>query len=245
MAREDTRLASVQPGSPRIAGIRRLILASGSPRRRQLLPLLGLPFVIKKVSVDERSLVAEPPTELVLRVSQLKALAVPVLSAAEGNGVRPDELVVAADTIVVLDGEVLGKPADQADAARMLSGLRSRPHVVYSGISVYLPAMQRMETELGQSSVWMRDYTDEELAQYVASGDPLDKAGAYAIQHPEFDPVSRVEGCWLSVMGLPLCHLGRALAKFGVVVPSNVPGACRAFSQRECEVFPEILMIGR
>jgi septum formation protein len=245
MAREDSRLALVQPGSPGIAGIRRLILASGSPRRRQLLPLLGLPFVIKRVSVDERPLVAEPPTELVLRVSQLKALAVPVLSAAEGNGVRPDELVVAADTIVVLDGEVLGKPAGQADAAHMLSGLRNRPHVVYSGISVYLPAMQRMETELGQSSVWMRDYTDEELARYVASGDPLDKAGAYAIQHPEFDPVSRVEGCWLSVMGLPLCHLGRALAKFGVVVPANVAGACQAFSQRECDVFPEILMIER
>jgi septum formation protein len=245
MVREDASLASVQLGSPRIAGIRRLILASGSPRRRQLLPLLGLPFVIKTVSVDERPLLAEPPTELVLRVSQLKALAVPVLSAGEGNRVRRDELVVAADTIVALDGEVLGKPVDRADAARMLSGLRDRPHVVYSGISVYHPAMQRMETELAQSSVWMRDYTDEEIAHYVASGDPLDKAGAYAIQHPVFDPVSRVEGCWLSVMGLPLCQLGRALSKFGVVVPANVPGACQAFNQRECDVFPEILITGR
>jgi septum formation protein len=245
MAREDTRPAPVKFDSPRNVGIRRLILASGSPRRRQLLPLLGLPFVIKTVSVDERPLLAEPPTELVLRVSQLKALAVPVQSAVGGNGVRRDELVIAADTIVSLDGEVLGKPADRADAARMLSGLRNRPHVVYSGIGVYHPAMQRMETELAESSVWMRNYTDEEIAHYVASGDPLDKAGAYAIQHPVFDPVSRVEGCWLSVMGLPLCHLGRALAKLGVVVPANVPGACQAFNQRECDVFPGIGIAGR
>lgn len=241
MAREDSRLALVQPGSPGIAGIRRLILASGSPRRRQLLPLLGLPFVIKRVSVDERPLVAEPPTELVLRVSQLKALAVPVLSAAEGNGVRPDELVVAADTIVVLDGEVLGKPADQADAAHMLSGLRNRPHVVYSGISVYLPAMQRMETELGQSSVWMRDYTDEELARYVASGDPLDKAGAYAIQHAGFRPVAGLSDCYAAVVGLPLCHLARALKRLDLQVPADIAVLCQEHHNYQCPVFDQIL----
>jgi septum formation protein len=219
------------------SGIRRLILASGSPRRRQLLPLMGLPFVIKTVGVDERALDGEPPTELVLRVSQAKAVAV--------DRVRPDELVVAADTIVVLDGEVLGKPADPGDATRMLHRLRGRPHLVYSGVSVWHPARRRMVRELAESTVWMRDYADAEVASYVESGDPLDKAGAYAIQHPGFDPVSRVEGCRLSVIGLPLCHLGRALAKFGVVVPSNVPGACQAFNQRNCDVSPEILSIGR
>ena len=210
------------------SGIRRLILASGSPRRRQLLPLLGLPFVIKIAGVDERVLDGEPPTELVLRVSQAKALGV--------NDDRPDELVVAADTIVVLDGQVLGKPTDAEDAARMLRYLRGRPHVVYSGVAVWHPARRRLIRELAESTVWMRDYTDAEVASYVESGDPLDKAGAYAIQHPGFDPVSRVEGCRLSVMGLPLCHLGRALAKFGVVVPANVPRACQAFNQRDCDV---------
>ena len=218
------------------SGIRRLILASGSPRRRQLLPLLGLPFIIKTANVDERALDGEAPTELVLRVSQAKALAV--------NEVRADELVVAADTIVLLDGKVLGKPADAEDAARMLTDLRGRAHLVYSGIGVWQPARRRMVTELAESIVWMRDYSEAEIAAYVDSGDPLDKAGAYAIQHPGFDPVSRVEGCRLSVMGLPLCHLGRALARFGVVVPANVPGACQAYNQYACTVAPDILAAG-
>jgi septum formation protein len=219
------------------SGIRRLILASGSPRRRQLLPLLGIPFVVKTVQVDERALAGEPPTELVLRVSQAKALA--------ANGVRPDELVVAADTIVVLDGAVLGKPGDPGEATMMLRRLRGRPHLVYSGVSVWHPARRRMVRELAESAVWMRDYSDSEIASYVQSGDPLDKAGAYAIQHPEFDPVSRVEGCGLSVVGLPLCHLARALAKFGIVVPANVPGACQAFNQRDCDMSSGFLDIRR
>lgn len=222
-------------GQRHFVRIRRLILASGSPRRRQLLPLLGLPFVIKTAGVDERALEGEPPTELVLRVSQAKALAV--------NDVRPDELVVAADTIVVLDGQVLGKPLDPDGASQMLRRLRGRLHLVYSGVSVWHPAMQRMVCELAESAVWMRDYSDAEIASYVDSGDPLDKAGAYAIQHPGFDPVSRVEGCRLGVMGLPLCHLGRALARFGVAVPANVPGACQAFNQRDCTLAPEMLVV--
>jgi septum formation protein len=215
------------------SGIRRLILASGSPRRRQLLSLLGLPFVIKAAGMDESALDGEPPTELVLRVSQAKALAI--------GSVRSDELVIAADTIVALEGDALGKPADPEEAARMLSRLRGRPHLVYSGIAVWHPARRRMVCELSESVVWMRDYDQDELDAYVESGDPLDKAGAYAIQHPEFDPVSRVEGCWLNVMGLPLCHLERALGRFGVRVPPNVPGTCKAFNQRDCSAFAEIL----
>lgn len=215
------------------SGIRRLILASGSPRRRQLLSLLGLPFVIKAAGVDESQLDGERPADLVLRVSLAKAQAV--------RDVRPDELVVAADTIVVLDGEVLGKPAGPEEAIEMLARLRGRPHIVYSGVSLWHPDSRQTLSELGESTVWMRDYTDEEMAAYVDSGDPLDKAGAYAIQHPVFDPVSRVDGCSLSVMGLPLCHLGRALAEFGIVVPPNVPGTCRAFNQRDCAAALQIL----
>jgi len=215
------------------SGIRRLILASGSPRRRQLLSLLGMSFVIKAVGVDESPLYGEPPTEVALRVSQVKALSI--------ADVRSDELVVAADTIVVLDGQMLGKPDGPEEATRMLNLLRGRPHMVYSGVTVWQPASRSMACELAGSAVWMREYDDDEVAGYVASGDPLDKAGAYAIQHPEFDPVSRVEGCWLNVMGLPLCHLARALTRFGVRVPANVPGACQAFNQRQCEVSSDIL----
>lgn len=210
------------------AGIRRLILASSSPRRRQLLSLLGLRFVIKAVSVEERQRAGEPPTDMVLRVSQEKASAVRDASA--------DELVVAADTIVVLDGAILGKPRDEQEATEMLQRLRGRSHLVYTGISVWHRPQRRMVSELGESRVWMREYTDEEISSYVASGDPLDKAGAYAIQHAEFSVASDVEGCWLNVMGLPLCLLGRALSDFGVVIPPDVPGSCRAFSQRDCDL---------
>jgi len=208
--------------------IRRLILASGSPRRRQLLSLLGLPFVIKAAGVDEQTLAGESPSELVARVSQAKVRA--------ASDVRHDELVVAADTIVVLDGRVLGKPVDPIDAVRMLQDLRGRAHLVYSGVSVWHPATDRLVYELAESQVWMRAYSDAEIERYVDGGDPMDKAGAYGIQHAGFKPVERVEGCWLSVMGLPLCHVQRALESFGVAVPADVPGSCRAFNQIECTV---------
>ncbi len=210
--------------------IRRLILASGSPRRRELISLLGLPFIIRAANVDERQLDGESPAEMVVRLSQAKARSI--------GDARRDELVIAADTVVALDGQVLGKPAGPDDAARMLRLLRGRLHNVYSGISAWHPAGERLVSELSDSAVWMRDYTDDEIARYVDSGDPLDKAGAYAIQHPVFDPVSRVEGCWLSVMGFPLCHLGRALAQFDVRLAPDVPGVCRVFSQRDCAVPP-------
>lgn len=219
-----------------VYGIRRLVLASGSPRRRQLLSLMGIPFIIKAAAVDESPFWGEAPTELVLRVSQAKAFA--------ANEIRIDELVVAADTIVVLDGDVLGKPSSTDDAVQMLRRLRGRTHMVYTGISVWHAASRRLVSALAGTAVWMRDYEDDEISEYVESGDPLDKAGAYAIQHPQFDPVSHVEGCRVNVMGLPLCHLGRALAEFGVLVPTNVPGTCRAFSQRDCTVSLDIQSTG-
>ncbi len=210
--------------------IRRLILASGSPRRRELISLLGVPFIIRAADVDERQLDGESPADMVVRLSQVKAQSI--------GDARCDELVIAADTVVALDGKVLGKPADPDEAAYMLRLLRGRTHNVYSGISAWHPVSERLVSELANSAVWMRDYGDDEIARYVDSGDPMDKAGAYAIQHPVFDPVARVEGCWLSVMGFPLCHLGRALAQFGVSTEPDVPGVCRVFSQRECTVPP-------
>jgi MAF protein len=208
--------------------IRRLVLASGSPRRRQLLSLLGIPFVIKAAGVDEQPLPGEAPSELALRVSQTKALSI--------HDLRADELVLAADTIVALGTDILGKPADQHEAAGMLARLRGRRHLVYTAVAVYYPTMRSMVCEIAETAVQMRNYSDAEIAAYVASGDPMDKAGAYAIQHPVFDPASQVDGCWLNVMGLPLCHVARALAQFGVDVPVGVPGTCQAFSQRTCPV---------
>lgn len=208
--------------------IRRLILASGSPRRRELISLLGVPFIIRAANADERQVDGESPAEMVVRLSQVKARSI--------GDARCDELVIAADTVVALDGKVLGKPVDRDDAVRMLRLLRGRLHNVYSGISAWHPAGGRMVSELANSAVWMRDYGDDEIARYVDSGDPMDKAGAYAIQHPVFDPVARIDGCWLSVMGFPLCHLGRALAQFGVGTKPDAPGVCRAFSQRDCTV---------
>lgn len=210
------------------SGIRRLILASASPRRRQLLTLLGIPFSPRPATVDESRLDGESPTDLVVRVSRAKAYATP--------DVRRDELVVAADTVVVLDEHILGKPGSPEEAIEMLRRLRGRSHLVYTGISVWQPANWRMVNELASSVVLMRDYTDAEIQAYVATGDPLDKAGAYAIQHRGFSPVRHIEGCWLTVMGLPLCHLRRALEAFGLQVPSNVPGSCRAFTHQVCEV---------
>lgn len=211
----------------------RLVLASASPRRRQLFSLLEVPFIAVAADVDEGGEEGETAQEMVCRLSLAKAEAVAVS--------YPDNLIVAADTIVVLDGDVLGKPADEAEAVAMLRRLRGRKHTVLSGVTVYHPTSGRAITELAESAVWMRAYADEEIARYAASGDPMDKAGAYAIQHQHFSPVERIEGCYASVMGLPLCHLARALAQLGLTLPVDVPQACQGFTGHRCHVAGEIL----
>jgi MAF protein len=211
----------------------RLVLASSSSRRRQLFSLLEVPFVAAAANVDEEIEEGESPQEMVCRLSLAKARAV-ALSYPEG-------LIVAADTIVVFDGEVLGKPADETEAVVMLRRLRGREHIVFSGVTAYHPASGRAITELAESAVWMRAYADEEVARYAASGDPLDKAGAYAIQHQSFSPVERIGGCYANVMGLPLCHLARALAQLGLMLPVDVPQACQGFTSHRCLVAGDIL----
>ena len=211
----------------------RLILASASPRRRELFSLLNVPFIAAAADVDEEIEEGESPQEMVCRLSLAKARAV-ALSYPEG-------LIVAADTTVALDGDVLGKPADEAEAVAMLRRLRGREHTVLSGVTVYHPASGRAITELAESTVLMRAYSDEEVSRYAASGDPLDKAGAYAIQHHDFSPVERIGGCYASVMGLPLCHLARALAQLGLMLPVDVSQACQGFTGHRCLVAGEIL----
>jgi len=206
--------------------MRPLILASASPRRQELLKALGLPFIVVPAEVDERQQTSESAAALVQSLSQAKAAAV----AAR----YPDAVIVGADTVVVLDGLVLGKPADAAEAGRMLRALRGRAHLVYSAVTALAAATGRQATAVSESRVWLRNYREAEIAAYVASGDPLDKAGAYAIQHRDFTPVARITGCYASVMGLPLGHLARVLAAVGVAVPVDVAQACQAATGAEC-----------
>ncbi len=207
-----------------------LVLASQSPRRRELLALLGLPFDIVAADVVETPRPGEGPAALVTRLSRDKARAI-----CSGS------LVVACDTVVALDGDILGKPRDAAEATAMLRRLRGRPHSVYSGVTVLEPSTGREQAAVAETTVVMRAYTDAELDAYVAGGDPMDKAGAYAIQHTGFHPVAEVRGCYANVIGLPLCHLTRCLRAWGIEPAHNVPIACQAHTGHPCAVYAAIL----
>jgi MAF protein len=196
-----------------------VILASGSPRRRELLAALGVAFEVRPPNVDESPLPGESPLDTQHRVTRLKARAA---------NARDDELVVAADTTVLLDGAMLNKPADAGDAGRMLRLLRGRAHEVQTCVVIRRGAQEWMGVQ--SSRVRMRDYGDDEIEAYIATGDPFDKAGAYAVQHPDFHPVADIEGCPLNVIGLPLCCLRRRLPD----LPDCAP-VCLAYSGRTCE----------
>lgn len=202
----------------------KLILASQSPRRRQLLAALGLAFSVDAADVDETPLPGEDPAALACRLCRAKAAAV----AAR----HPAAIVLAADTVVVLDGTLLGKPADPAEAVAMLRALRGRTHQVYTAVSV--AAEGEITAQLSLSNVTMRPYSDDEIAAYVATGDPLDKAGAYAIQHPLFSPVAAWEGCYAGIMGLPLALTRAMLAEAGVRVSRDVATACERLHTERC-----------
>lgn len=210
-----------------------LVLASASPRRRDLLALLDLPFVIRPAGVEEMNHSTESPAAMAVRLSQAKARA--TLTDVQSG------LIVAADTLVYLDGQLLGKPAGPAAAVDMLCRLRGRPHLVFSGVTLLDAQSRWKRTELAETAVWMRDYSDEEIAVYVASGDPLDKAGSYAIQYQNFSPVSRVDGCFANVMGLPLCHLYCMLREVGLAPSARPVAACDRFTGRTCRVALQIL----
>ncbi|MBX7235990.1 MAG: Maf family protein [Caldilineales bacterium] len=201
-----------------------LILASASPRRRQLLACLTPDFVIAAADIDESALPAEAPADHARRLAETKARVV--------AGRHPGEIVLAADTIVVLAGQILGKPAGAADARRMLSALRLAPHQVISAVAVAQPG--RLNSALHTSQVTMRDYTDAEIDAYIASGDPFDKAGAYAIQHAGFSPVASFDGCAASIMGLPLPVTATLLQAAGVGVTPGWPVACQTICGRCC-----------
>lgn len=216
------------------------ILASGSPRRRELLTLLKLPFKVIKPDdnlVDETPWPNESPPRLVARLSLDKAQAVAARLPDHIESTDHRQVIIAADTIVVADNQILGKPAHPAEATAMLKMLRQiQPHYVYSGLTVAPVSgtkLQQPITRIHQSRVWMRPYSDAEIAAYVASGDPLDKAGAYAIQSNHFAPVERLEGCFASVMGLPLGELAVALTQIDISL-HEVPVICSQYFNINC-----------
>ncbi len=180
-----------------------LLLASASPRRRELIRLLNVPFDTLSTDIDETPRPGESAPDLVMRLSRAKAQA--------AHEQHLTATIIACDTDVELNGAILGKPRDSEEASSMLRALRGRVHSVYGGITIC--DANSTETLLVRTRVWMRDYADAEIEAYVATGDPLDKAAAYAVQHPLFHPVARTEGCFSNVMGLALCHLYNALAR--------------------------------
>lgn len=220
----------------------KLILASTSPRRRELIQLLGHTVDLVAVRVDESPRIGETARDLVERLSREKA--------SQAAAHHPDAIVIAADTDVELDGQILGKPKDLPDAIRMLRALRGRDHLVYTGLcivkdgpkdprtlarSAVQPTVQVVET-----TVRMRAYTDAQIAEYVETGNPLDKAAAYAIQHNDFRPVASIGGCQANVMGLPLCHLYLALGRAGIEL-REPDIACQEHLKIVCPVAKGIL----
>ncbi|MBN2470125.1 MAG: septum formation inhibitor Maf [Anaerolineae bacterium] len=193
-----------------------LILASASPRRRDLLNTLGLPFEIVTSNVPEDLPPDISPEKAVRWLARLKAeiVAEPLQAG----------IVIGSDTEVVLEGQLLGKPTDPADACRMLRLLRGRSHRVISGIAVFDAAARRSgATSHVTTTVTMRNYTDAEIEAYVATGEPMDKAGAYAIQGRGGALVARIEGCYNNVVGFPLCEVVALLEGFGVRLDGVVP----------------------
>jgi septum formation protein len=188
--------------------VKPLVLASSSPRRRRLLRDAGVPFSVSTPAVDERPLPAELPAAHVRRLALAKARAVARALPATGGA----RWVLGADTVVVLDGKILGKPRDAGHAGRMLARLAGRTHAVLTGVALVPAAGGRARTAVVRSRVTMRPFDAETIRRYVAGGEPLDKAGAYAVQGKGRRLVSEVSGSLTNVIGLPMERLARMLA---------------------------------
>lgn len=183
-----------------------VVLASASPRRKELLAQLLPSFEVVVSGVDEEALTVADPWETAQKISRAKAVAV--------AGLRPGALIIGADTVVAFEGpsgwEQLAKPTDKADAVRMLQSLSNRTHVVITGVTIYHPHMEVLFTDT--TTVTFRPLTIEEIKDYVATGEPMDKAGAYAIQGGAAGFATKIEGSMTNVIGLPLEELGPCLA---------------------------------
>lgn len=191
----------------------KVVLASASPRRRELLAQVGITLRTVPAAVDETVLAGESAERHVVRLSEAKALAIAARREVPGRW------FIGSDTVVVRDATILGKPVDAADAAAMLRSLAGRAHQVVTGFAVHDRATGRMLSGAVVTRVWIKPLTAREIAGYLATGEPFDKAGAYAVQGQGAFMVPRIEGSYSNVVGLPLCEVLAALEQLGAPPP--------------------------
>jgi len=207
-----------------------IILASASPRRRELFALFKLPYRCVSADINENQLPDENPIDYVTR-----------LALQKGEAINAENPVLSADTIVVCEGEVLGKPTNDHEAREMLRRMRGKSHSVLTTLALRQKSTGLLLQDVCHTQVLMRSYSDAEIESYIQSGDYRDKAGGYAIQHKAFHPVAAVQGCYANVMGLPLCNLTCLLQHAGIAVEVDIPQACQQHLGITCEVYPQIL----
>ncbi len=213
------------------------ILASQSPRRQALLRLVGYPFEIQIANADEDSVTDLDPAVNVVKTAQLKAEKIAGLIK---RPFPPHTILIAADTTVALDSHMLGKPDSPDHAKQMLVALRNRKHTVHTGLALLDFASGKELTGVHSAIVTMRNYSDDDIEAYVGSNNPMDKAGAYAIQHPQFNPVAQLDGCYLGVMGLSICHLLQLLKQFDVPLVADLTAVAAAHQQYPCPLFNQL-----
>jgi MAF protein len=208
-------------------------LASNSPRRREMFGWVDWKLSFASANVDESHYENELPENHVRRLAIEKCKSL--------RDVPGKDFIIAADTIVVLDTMILGKPASAEHAYQTLINLRDRSHWVMTSVAVRQGNQEIPKLETCKTEVKMRDYSDAEITQYIESGDPLDKAGAYAIQNKDFNPVVDFGGCMASVMGMPLCHLERTLRKFSSYQETDWPKICQFHLKYRCPITDQVI----
>ena len=212
-----------------------IILASASPRRRQILSWATENFTCKSADIDETPRPEEDPVRYCERMALEKAAVLTSYHPLE------EKYILASDTTVFRGQQIYGKPTDAADAFRMIKELQGKPHVVCTAVAVLHADRTKMESALTacQTTVQMRPFTDTEIENYVASGDPEGKAGAYAIQNDVFQPVSSIQGCYACVMGLPLCHTELLFSQLGIHFEKDFSRCCKANISYPCSLKKE------
>ena len=215
----------------------KFILASQSPRRKALLHLLNMPFDAIPAHADEDSIAITDPK---LNVQETAVLKADIITNNRQSRDDVREILIAADTTVAFAGEMLNKPKDEADANRMLSMMSGQQHEVHTGYVIRDLSNGKTVVNASTAVVTMRNYSQQEILDYIATGDPMDKAGAYAIQHPEFRPVAQLDGCFLNVMGLPLCALMIALQSFDIEVNVSETAVYQEHQKYLCPIFPTL-----
>ena len=211
----------------------KLILASKSPRRRYLLKQAGLSFSVIPSNIDEKALSRSDPESYVKTLAELKSKDI--------SKRFPESWVIGADTIVMIDNMILGKPDTKARARNMLTQLSGKSHYVFTGFCICCESKSKIHADIVKTEVVFKDLSDEEIKWYINTDEPFDKAGAYAIQHPVFSPVTNLQDCYASVMGLPFCHLLRTLQKMELPSGMDPRHICLNKLGYDCPVSQQIL----